>query len=409
MALLDPLCCQEESLELEEERKRPMLALLEEPEAVVEEEEWAEVLCSLAAKDEETRPELLPSVGGDDAYRLSLRREVVEWVVRAAASHDFSVVTTFLAVNYLDRCFLPHAAAGGLRLQRDKVWMGRLAAVAALSLAAKVEETQVPLLLDLQVPTPPGTEENRYVFEAKTIRRMELLLLSALRWRMNSVTPLSFIHHLLPRLCSISTTSATSAARVQDLLGDSEAALLSVVAGESSSKCFLSSVKDLIFLIYTTSSLGWLIEDWRWVRYPASVWAAAALLHAAEGGAGAVAATALVSQETHHLISLLNVPKVWLLRLNLQEKVEECYQLIMESMVYGGGLFCHKRKHCTSSSYYSVNYSSPHSPNWVIGSCFSCKSPSSGGDSWATHQPSASPSPENRPSKKMHRQESHWE
>ncbi|CAL9136862.1 unnamed protein product [Musa acuminata var. zebrina] len=369
LSLLDPLCCQEESLELEEERKRPMLALLEEPEAVVE-EEWAEVLCSLVAKDAETRPELLPGDGGDDAYLLSLRREVVEWVVHAAASHDFSVVTTFLAVNYLDRCFLPHAAAGGLRLQRDKVWMGRLAAVAALSLAAKVEETRVPLLLDLQVATLPGTEENRYVFEAKTIRRMELLLLSALSWKMNSVTPLAFIHHLLPRLCSISTTTAASAARVQELLGDSEAALLSVVA------------------------------DWRWVRYPASLWAAAALLHAAEGGAGAIAATASVSQVTHHLISLLHVPK---------EKVEECYQLIMESMVYGGGLFGHKRKHSTSSSYCNVNYSSPHSPNWVIGSCFSCKSSSSGDDSWATHQPSASPSPENRPSKKLHRQESHWE
>ena len=314
LSLLDPLCCQEESLELEEERKRPMLALLEEPDAVVE-EEWAEVLCSLMAKDEETRPELLPGDGGDDAYLLSLRREVVEWVVHAAASHDFSVVTTFLAVNYLDRCFLPHAAAGGLRLQRDKVWMGRLAAVAALSLAAKVEETRVPLLLDLQVATPPGTEENRYEFEAKTIRRMELLLLSALSWKMNSVTPLAFIHHLLPRLCSISTTTAASAARVQELLGDSEAALLSVVAGESSSKCFLSSIKVLIFLIYTTSSLDWLIEDWRWVRYPASLWAAAALLHAAEGGAGAIAATASVSQVTHHLISLLHVPKVWLLRL----------------------------------------------------------------------------------------------
>ncbi|URD89178.1 Cyclin, N-terminal domain [Musa troglodytarum] len=285
LSRLDPLCCQEESLELEEERKRPMLALLEEPEAVME-EEWAEVLCSLVAKDEETRPELLPGDGGDEAYLLSLRREVVAWVVHAAANHDFSVVTTFLAVNYLDRCFVPHAAAGGLRLQSDKVWMGRLPAVAALSLAAKVEETRVPLLLDLQVAMPLGTEEeNRYVFEAKTIRRMELLLLSALSWRMNSVTPLSFLHHLLPRLCSISTTAAASAARVQELLGDSEAALLSVVA------------------------------DWRWVRYPASVWAAAALLHAAEGGAGAIAATASVSQVTHHLISLLHVPKVWLLRL----------------------------------------------------------------------------------------------
>ncbi|MCE3052162.1 hypothetical protein HAX54_051732 [Datura stramonium] len=55
------------------------------------------------------------------------------------------------------------------RYQKDKPWMIQLAAVTCLSLAAKVEETQVPLLLDFQV------EDAKYVFEAKTIQRMELL------------------------------------------------------------------------------------------------------------------------------------------------------------------------------------------------------------------------------------------
>lgn len=54
-------------------------------------------------------------------------------------------MTAVLAANYYDRfvtsfCF-----------QKDKPWMSQLAAVACLSIAAKVEETQVPLLLDLQV------------------------------------------------------------------------------------------------------------------------------------------------------------------------------------------------------------------------------------------------------------------
>lgn len=43
-------------------------------------------------------------------------------------------------------------------------------------------------------------EETRYVFEAKTIQRMELLVLSTLRWRMHPVTPLSFIEHIVRRL-----------------------------------------------------------------------------------------------------------------------------------------------------------------------------------------------------------------
>ncbi|KAM3202462.1 hypothetical protein P3L10_030086 [Capsicum annuum] len=40
--------------------------------------------------------------------------------------------------------------------------MSQLAAVACLSIAAKIEETQVPILLDLQVA------DTRFVFEAKT-------------------------------------------------------------------------------------------------------------------------------------------------------------------------------------------------------------------------------------------------
>jgi len=36
-------------------------------------------------------------------------------------------------------------------MQQDKPWMTQLAAVACLSLAAKMDETEVPLLLDFQV------------------------------------------------------------------------------------------------------------------------------------------------------------------------------------------------------------------------------------------------------------------
>ncbi|RYR00107.1 hypothetical protein Ahy_B07g088185 [Arachis hypogaea] len=78
--------------------------------------------------------------------------------------------------------------------QREKPWMIQLASVTCISLVAKVEETQVPLLLDLQV------EDVKYVFEAKTIQRMELLILSTLNWKMHHVTPLSFLDHIIRRL-----------------------------------------------------------------------------------------------------------------------------------------------------------------------------------------------------------------
>ncbi|KAJ8512814.1 hypothetical protein OPV22_003248 [Ensete ventricosum] len=341
MALLSPfdhLYCQEENLEFDEEVEEGMAPVVPLPEdcetechilsvAEAEAEEWTEVLCSLVAKEGGALPKLVPD-GGFGSYLRSARREAVEWVALAAARHAFSALTALLAVNYLDQCFLSCGAAGGglLRLQDDKPWMGRLAAVACLSLAAKVEETRLPLLLDLQVPlqTKAATEEEGgYVFEPKTIRRMELLVLSVLGWKMNPVTPLSFIYHLLPRLCSKAKiadadfAAAGIATRGRALMRRCEAALLSVIA------------------------------DRRWVQYPWSVWAAAALLQATGSGDGGTAA--VKSQEAHRLISLLNTPK---------EKVEECSQLLLESV--GTAIVAHKRKH-TSSAFY--HHSLPPSPS----------------------------------------------
>ncbi|XP_028107788.1 cyclin-D3-1-like [Camellia sinensis] len=42
-------------------------------------------------------------------------------------------------------------------------------------------------------------EESKFVFEAKIIQRMELLVLSTLQWKMNSLTPLSFVDHIVRR------------------------------------------------------------------------------------------------------------------------------------------------------------------------------------------------------------------
>lgn len=40
-------------------------------------------------------------------------------------------------------------------------------------------------------------EEPKFVFEARTIQRMELLVLSRLKWKMQAITPLSFIDYFL--------------------------------------------------------------------------------------------------------------------------------------------------------------------------------------------------------------------
>ncbi|CAN1189014.1 CYCD3-1 [Linum perenne] len=114
------------------------------------------------------------------------RRRAVEWIVKVNNHYGFSTLTAFLAINYLDR-FITGPCY-------EKPWTIQLVVVGCLSLAAKVEETDVPLLLDLQI------DRTRYLFEAKTIQRVELLILSELGWRMHPVTPISFMDHIVERM-----------------------------------------------------------------------------------------------------------------------------------------------------------------------------------------------------------------
>ncbi|KAL2906335.1 Cyclin-D3-1 [Bienertia sinuspersici] len=142
-----------------------------------------EQLNALFLKEEK----ILLSEGGfmDASNSLMVdRREVLEWMIRVNSHHNFSAITLVLAVNYFDRFML------NFGFQKERPWVINVVAVACLSLASKVEETHVPLLLDFQV-------ENKLIFEAKVIQKMELLVLSTLEWKMNAVTPLSYFGHLI--------------------------------------------------------------------------------------------------------------------------------------------------------------------------------------------------------------------
>ena len=97
-------------------------------------------LASLISKEGETHP--CSCVDGPlDGPRV----EAVSWISKVCAHYGFSALTTVFAVSYFDRFIT------SLTFQKDKPWMTQLTAVACLSLAAKMEETHVPLLLDLQV------------------------------------------------------------------------------------------------------------------------------------------------------------------------------------------------------------------------------------------------------------------
>ncbi|GAB2293810.1 hypothetical protein Dimus_028023 [Dionaea muscipula] len=261
-------------------------------------------LSNLLSKEEENR--ILETLVGNPSLGLA-RREAVEWMLRVHAYYSFNALTAILAVNYLDRFLF------SFQFQREKPWMTQLAAVACLSLAAKVEETHVPLLLDLQV------EDTKYVFEAKTIQRMEILVLSTLGWKMNPVTPHSFVDYITRRL----------------------------------------GLKDHLcweFLRRCERVLVSLVSDSRFTSYLPSVIAVAAMLHVVNS-----LEPCIVDEYQNQLLGILGSDK---------DKVEECCQLILELASGGKILLSNKRK----------SVSIPGSPNGVIDVSFSSDSSN---DSWA--------------------------
>ncbi|KAB1207934.1 Cyclin-D1-1 [Morella rubra] len=126
----------------------------------------------------------------------SAREESVAWILKVQAYYGFQPLTAYLSVNYLDRFLYSR------RLPLTKGWPLQLLSVACLSLAAKMEEPLVPSLLDIQV------EGAKYIFEPRTILRMELLVLSVLDWRLRSITPFSFIYYFACKLDSTGTNYA---------------------------------------------------------------------------------------------------------------------------------------------------------------------------------------------------------
>ncbi|KAL2939338.1 Cyclin-D3-1 [Bienertia sinuspersici] len=283
-SLLDDLYCEEEKWEDEVEEEdeddneeidiksnnnggirtsTPSLLplLLLEQELFWEDEE----LISLFSKEQ--KQGILPKQSFLDISFSSSRKEAVEWILKVNSYYGFCTLTSVLSVNYLDR-FL-----SSFHFQKDKPWMFQLAAVSCLSIAAKVEETYVPLLLDLQV------ESGKYVFEAKTIQKMELLVLSTLDWKMNPVTPLSFLDHIIRRLG-------------------------------------LKNHLHWEFLRRCQALLLSLLSDWRFVNYLPSVLATATMMHVIDQ----IEPSNPLDYQ-NQLLGVLNFNK---------EKVNECYQLIVE-------------------------------------------------------------------------------
>ncbi|KAF8673926.1 hypothetical protein HU200_048374 [Digitaria exilis] len=118
----------------------------------------------------------------DDWFRCA-RRATVKWILETRACFGFSHRTAYLSVAYFDR-FCLHRC-----FDRSVMpWAARLLAVACVSVAAKMEEYSAPALSEFSTG-----DDDEYEFSCVSIRRMELLVLSTLEWRMGGVTPFDYL------------------------------------------------------------------------------------------------------------------------------------------------------------------------------------------------------------------------
>ncbi|KGN51835.1 cyclin-D1-1 isoform X1 [Cucumis sativus] len=241
------------------------------------------------------------------------RLDSIAWILKVQAYYGFQPLTAYLSVNYLDRFLCSR------RLPQSNGWPLQLLSVACLSLAAKMEEPLVPALLDLQV------EGAKYIFEPRTICRMELLVLRVLDWRLRSVTPFNFIAFFAYKL---------------DPSGDFIEFLIS-----RATEIILSHIREVIFLEYWPSCI-----------------AAAALLCAANE----VQSLSVVNPE--HAESWCNGLR--------KENIMGCYRLMQEIVLdntrrkspkilpqYRVTVRTRMRSSDLSSSYSSSSSSSSSSPN----------------------------------------------
>jgi hypothetical protein len=117
-----------------------------------------------------------------------LRRQVAQWLDVSCAAHGFDDSVLTQAMSLFDRFLSVYQIDSGLGH-----WVPFLVGVAALSLAAKMEEVKVPFLRELQFAGGRG----EVLFEGRDVMQMELLLLDRLGWSAACLTPHSFLLGML--------------------------------------------------------------------------------------------------------------------------------------------------------------------------------------------------------------------
>ncbi|XP_062152717.1 putative cyclin-D6-1 [Alnus glutinosa] len=170
-------------------------------------------------------------------FDISVRREAISSISKLSC--DFDPLLSYLAVNYLDR-FL--SSQGMLQ---PKPWLIRLLAISCVSLAAKMKKTEFSVAF--------FQGDGGFIFDTQTVERMEILILGALKWRMRSITPFSFISYFIS-LFKVKDPSLRQAlkARATEIIfkAQNEIKLLEFKPSVIAASALLSAAHELLPLQY---------------------------------------------------------------------------------------------------------------------------------------------------------------
>ncbi|CAN7113563.1 unnamed protein product [Brassica rapa subsp. narinosa] len=119
---------------------------------------------------------------------IDARFRTVQWLIQTRSRLNLSFETLFSAANCFDRF------VNVISCDEWSKWMVELVAVTSLSVASKFNDVASPSPQELQM------EGLTHMFHHKTVLEMELILLKALDWRVNSVTSLSFSQILMTKM-----------------------------------------------------------------------------------------------------------------------------------------------------------------------------------------------------------------
>ncbi|KAL3833255.1 hypothetical protein ACJIZ3_007991 [Penstemon smallii] len=123
----------------------------------------------------------------DGSWLKRTRLDVIKWILDTRARFGFHFRTAYLSLIYFDRYFSRKPINDG------ELWLVQIISVACLSLATKMEESQVPKLSEYRV--------NGCEFEGYLVQRTELLVLKTLEWKMSWITPSDFLNYFIYKFC----------------------------------------------------------------------------------------------------------------------------------------------------------------------------------------------------------------